>query len=268
MHCHSCGKVIEPDSRFCRYCGAAQVPEAETGTADPGPATSEAAGPSGTSDGSAWPLWLAAGGVVLLVIVLLALTRPSSAPSVGPASGNSQSPDYAAADAMMGNDVTAVDDNLAVLDSNVSETSATASGGWSYRTNEDKVRGGTSYFASTTSTNSIELDPPYEGGSTLEMTVRQSPAYGADILFILSSGQLLCHSYDGCYATVRFDDGPPERVELNEPSDNSSDTVFVASARPFIEKLKKAKRAIVELEIYQAGRPQFEFQVAGLKWAH
>jgi hypothetical protein len=78
----------------------------------------------------------------------------------------------------------------------------------------------------------------------------------------------LCRAYDGCHATVRFDGEPAERVELVEPSDNSSDTVFVSEARPFIAKLKKAKKVIVELEIYEAGRPQFEFDVAGLKWNH
>lgn len=139
---------------------------------------------------------------------------------------------------------------------------------WTYRSTEDKVRGGTSYFATTTSTNSVNLDFPYNGGSTVDLTVRKSPAWGLDVIFTLSSGQLLCRTSRGCYATVRFDEGAAQRFNLNEPSDHSSDTLFISADHSFLAKLRKAKRLVVELEIYQAGRPQFVFNVAALQWSH
>ena len=139
---------------------------------------------------------------------------------------------------------------------------------WTYRSTEDKVRGGTSYFAETSSTNSVNLDFPYGGGSTVDMTVRKTPAWGLDVYFTLSSGQLICNSYRDCHATVRFDQGPAQRFNLNEPSDHSNNVVFVSADHSFLAKLKKAKKLVVELEIYEGGRPQFEFNVAGLQWEH
>ena len=139
---------------------------------------------------------------------------------------------------------------------------------WTYRSTEDKVRGGTSYFAETTSTNSVNLNFPYGGGSTVALTVRRAPAWGLDVVFKLSSGQLVCNSNRDCHATVRFDQGPAQRFSLNEASDHSNDVVFVNADHQFLAKLKKAKKLVVELEIYEGGRPQFEFNVSGLEWAH
>jgi hypothetical protein len=260
MHCHACGERIEEESRFCRFCGAPQ-PVASPAEEAPPQEQSEA-----TPTASSVALWIMG---AVLVIGLLALLLSSQPHGSSPDSTGATVANAAADDTLMGNDVTSVDASAPpVPEANSMAEPAAPADPWSYHSSEDKVRGGQSYFASATSTNSVHLDFPYEGGSTLTMTVRHSPASDADVLLILSSGQLLCHSYDGCYATVRFDDKPAERVELSESADNSSDTVFVSDAASFIEKLKKAKKAIVELEIYQAGRPQFEFDVHGLKWQH
>jgi hypothetical protein len=139
---------------------------------------------------------------------------------------------------------------------------------WDYSTDVDKVRGGTSYFATTTSTNTVHQNFPYDSATTMTMTLRKSPAYGTDVILTISSGQMMCPSYDGCSGTVRFDDGPAQRIEFNGPADNSSDTVFVAGAKAFIAKLKKAKHVVIEKTLYEAGNPQFEFDVSGLEWDH
>lgn len=256
MNCHACGKPIEADSLFCRLCGARQ--ERPVAAAEPAPVGQ--GGEGETSDFQ--PLWIIGGLLLVGLLLILAFNVGGPRSPAGSPGPTTNIPDNLAAI----EDLAAVDSlNLADGESAPPAPPAEA---WTYSTTEDKVRGATSYFASTTSTNSIELDAPYDGGSTLRMTVRQSPAHGADVILLLSSGQLLCRAYDGCHAMVRFDQKPAERVELVEASDNSSDTVFVSDATPFIAKLKKAKRIIVELEIYEAGRPQFEFDVAGLKWNH
>jgi hypothetical protein len=139
---------------------------------------------------------------------------------------------------------------------------------WSYSQDEDKVRGGTTYYASTTSTNSISQSFPYDSHTTMDLTVRKSPAHGTDVILTVSSGQMMCPSYEGCSGTVRFDNGPAQRVSFNGPADNSSDTVFVVGAKQFIAKLKKAKKVTIEKTLYEAGNPQFEFDVHGLKWDH
>jgi hypothetical protein len=166
----------------------------------------------------------------------------------------------------------AVDTNAALVDSNASDTSKPPpeedTPSWSYSQDEDKVRGGTTYYARTTSTNSIAQSFPYDSDTTMSLAVRKSPAYGTDVILTISSGQMMCPSYEGCGGTVRFDNGPAQHVSFNGPADNSSDTVFVEGAKAFIAKLRKAKKVTIEKTLYEAGSPQFEFDVHGLKWDH
>jgi hypothetical protein len=102
----------------------------------------------------------------------------------------------------------------------------------------------------------------------MTMTVRKSPAYGTDVIFTVSSGQMMCPSYEGCGGTVRFDNGRAEHVSFTGPEDNDSETIFVDGASQFIAKLKKAKKVTLEKTLYEAGSPQFEFDVHGLDWNH
>lgn len=171
------------------------------------------------------------------------------------------------------NETLNVDTNLVTTDMNATtDVAALASeqpnSNWSYSEDEDKVRGGTTYYASTTSTNSIAQEEPYDSDTTMRLAVRKSPAYGTDVILTISSGQMMCPSYEGCSGTVRFDDGPAQRLQFNGPADDSSDTVFVGGAKQFISKLRSAKKVTIEKTIYQAGSPQFEFDVHGLKWEH
>lgn len=130
------------------------------------------------------------------------------------------------------------------------------------------MRGATYYFATTTSTNSIHQDAPYDSATTMRMTVRHMPSSGTDVVLTVSSGQMMCPSYEGCSGTVRFDDGPAQMISFDGPADNSSDTIFVEGANAFIAKLKKAKRVVIEKTLYDAGDPQFESDVQGLEWEH
>jgi hypothetical protein len=42
----------------------------------------------------------------------------------------------------------------------------------------------------------------------------------------------------------------------------------VVGAKQFIAKLKRSKKVTIEKTLYEAGSPQFEFDVRGLKWKH
>lgn len=195
---------------------------------------------------------LVAVGVVFALLILSAILNPAPDGTVNNTPAVSDS------------DASPAEINNAATSPPSKETSSP----WTYSQDEDKVRGGTTYYASTSSTNSIAQDFPYDSETTMRMTVRRSPAYGTDVILTISSGQMMCPSYEGCSGTVRFDNGPAEHVSFNGPEDNSSETVFVVGAKPFIAKLKKAKKVTIEKTLYQAGSPQFEFDVGGLKWDH
>lgn len=207
---------------------------------------------SGLVPAKGLPIWAIVTLAVLGLFVVIAVSSPT--------------PPSADASAPTQNSVVARTEAAAGLD--LADAAESASNSWSYSTDEDKVRGGTTYYATTTSSNSVRQDFPYEQNTTMDMTVRKSPAHGTDVILTVSSGQLMCPSYDGCSGTASFDGGSAQSVSFNGPSDNSSETVFVRGAQGFIGKLKRSKRVVIEKTLYQAGNPQFEFNVAGLKWDH
>ncbi|RXZ42675.1 hypothetical protein [Crenobacter cavernae] len=140
---------------------------------------------------------------------------------------------------------------------------------WSYDSKEDKMRGQSRYFASLTSSDMIQLAFPYNGGTDLELVLRDDPEHGKDIMLWMSKGQLPCYSYDGCSFSVKFDDGPIQRFSAAGPASSGSDTLFIsgpAGRKKFMAGLRKAKRMIVEVNVYDAGRQQFTFEPVGLQW--
>ena len=242
MHCAGCGAELPAGAAFCPSCG-------RKATASPPPKPAPAQPKSGKSKNTNSCLIVI--GIIVALFVLGAIVSPSS---------------------NTGGSTNTVSASEAAMDMNAT-ASAAAGGGeatapWAYTQDQDKVRGTTTYYATATSTNSIHQEFPYESETTMTMTVRKSSAYGTDVILTVSSGQMMCPSYEGCSGTVRFDNGPAERISFNGPEDNSSETVFVSGAKSFIAKLKRAKKVTIEKTLYQAGNPQFEFDVSGLKWEH
>lgn len=267
MYCGQCGKQIDEDSRFCRFCGATQSPLAAepplaTEAEDEPLAEHSWTPPSKKPDGNGRTLGIIA-AIVLVIIAIASLGKPGTSPT---------SNTTTAADMLADNMEMQADNMDAMADATsttpTADASASKADSWSYTTDEDKVRGGTSYFATTTSTNTVHQDPPYDSDTTMRLTVRRMPSSGTDVVLTISSGQMMCPSYEGCSGTVRFDNGPARRITFNGPADSSSDTIFVIGAKSFIGNLKKAKKVIIEKTLYEAGNPQFEFDVSGLKWDH
>jgi hypothetical protein len=249
MICNACAADIEAESTFCRYCGARQV--------EPAPAADENA-PAKQDMPYGILAALVGGAIVILVLISFISSSPEQFEAEEIAADIDVAADAVVADA-------AAAAALAAAEAAIKDV-PDASGGWSYYDTTDKVRAGTSQFARLTSANTVYQAPPYDASTSMDMLVRKSPAHGNDVMLIISSGQMMCPSYDGCDATVRFDDGPAETISLSGPDDNSSETVFVDDAASFIRRLKKARRVVIEKTLYQAGAPQFEFDVTGFKW--
>lgn len=134
---------------------------------------------------------------------------------------------------------------------------------WQYVQNEDKMTGGKTYYASVTSSNSVNFAFPYSGLQNATLTLRNDPKYGNDVIFRIEKGQILCTSYDGCNVLVRFDDGKPVTYSANPPADNSSEVIFISNYTKFLGNLKKAKIVRISPTIYQEGAPVFEFDIGG-----
>lgn len=148
------------------------------------------------------------------------------------------------------------------------ETAIPVNSKWRYNEDTDQMRNTKSYWAMLTSENSVDFDFPYNGGSTLKMELRKSAKYGNDIYFTISKGQFSC-GYDGCHATIKFDDGKPQKISLVGAADGDMTTLFLSGkASNLAAKIKKSKTMMIELHFFQEGSRQFLFHTEGLQWKH
>ena len=154
----------------------------------------------------------------------------------------------------------------------VSTTQATGSENvkpknWQYETSKDEMRGIESKFATTVSTNTVDFDFPYNGGSKLILALRKRGS-DVDVMVSITKGQILC-GIQNCEAAFKFDDGAVQSITMSEPDSHASDLLFVAydkTESKIISQLKNSKKLVIEVPFYQQGKKQFTFDVSGLEW--
>lgn len=138
---------------------------------------------------------------------------------------------------------------------------------WSYFTDTDEMTDAETYYATVESENEVEFEFPYNGGSTLGLTLRKSPKFGTDVYIKISKGQFMS-SISGVPVSLRIDSEKAFKTTANGASDGSSDVLFLSNAKSLIKKLKTAKTLKVEVEFFQEGYRTFTFNVEGLEWEH
>ena len=139
---------------------------------------------------------------------------------------------------------------------------------WGFNFDMDKMTSSKNIWASITSDNSVDQDPPYST-TTATITIRYMKKWGGyDAIISIGNGQIYGNKYnDENYILARFDGGKPIKYWFNEPADGSSESVFIRKTSDFISHCKKAKDIKIELPLYEGGRPVFEFHVdEPLKW--
>jgi hypothetical protein len=142
--------------------------------------------------------------------------------------------------------------------------SSTAFAQWAYRSTNDQMRGTKVKFAELNSINRAQFAFPYQGGSKLQLIIRRRSDADLDLFFWVDKGQMPCHSE--CSLAAKFDNDDVEEWSLSGPGSGRSNILFVDKADNFLERLKAAKKLIVEVQIYDHGRVQFTFNPKGLKW--
>lgn len=138
---------------------------------------------------------------------------------------------------------------------------------WQYETSKDEMRGIESRFATTVSTNTVDFDFPYNGGSKLILALRKRGSE-VDVMVSITKGQILC-GIQNCEAAFKFDDGAVQSITMSEPDSHASDLLFVAydkTESKIISRLKNSKKLVIEVPFYQQGKKQFTFDVSGLEW--
>ena len=138
---------------------------------------------------------------------------------------------------------------------------------WVYNESIDEMTDKISYTATVVSENSVDFDFPYQGGSTLQFTLRNDPQYGRDAYIRISSGQFNT-SYNGTKIKLRIDDNEAKTIYCNEASDGSQDVLFLNGYDKIVKALKGAKTMKISAEFFSEGTRTFTFNVEGLEWNH
>lgn len=135
---------------------------------------------------------------------------------------------------------------------------------WNFSESIDKMTSNKIKFASVEATEELEFKFPYDGGSIATLTIRNKDNNN-DIYLHVSKGQFN-RGYDGGDLRIKFDDNPPHNYSFSSASDGSSDLIFINATKGIISKLKVSKKVIIEVEFFNEGIRQIEFDVQGFKW--
>ena len=160
-----------------------------------------------------------------------------------------------------------LDETEIVVDSEIVEavepaTPETTKSTWDFTFDKDQLTDSKNIWASITSDNYITQEFPYNGQTRAIITVRYMKKYGFDVIIQISQGQMNGRQYYGTdYITARFDNGSAKKYYFNESADGDSKVVFLRKSSEFIKNCKSAKDIVIDLPLYQGGRPVFNFHV-------
>lgn len=135
---------------------------------------------------------------------------------------------------------------------------------WVYNTREDKLSWKSIYTASITANEKLYFEFPYGGWQDATLILRHNGPDNNDVILTISKWQFI-GSYNGSL-NVRFDDWKVESIWFNEPSDSSSDAIFIKWETAFIQKLKKAKKVAIEATFYNNWNHTMVFNVEWVKY--
>jgi len=131
---------------------------------------------------------------------------------------------------------------------------------WIYNVSTDSMSGKKNATALIVSRNSLHLSFPYTGKNYGHLIVRKHPQYGLDVIVLVDKGQILCDVYT-CKLKIRFDDGPVQNFTMAPSADHSSTVVFAKYPQWAIKRLRKAKKVLIQVPMYQEGNQVLKFDV-------
>lgn len=135
---------------------------------------------------------------------------------------------------------------------------------WEYNTAVDEMRHATRKTALTTSDEELSFAFPYNRHPNHAYLIFQtSPAHEPSALIHVDQGQFHCGL--NCIVSLRFDDGPIQRVTAYPSASGRSDAIFLPYGST-LAGVRKARVLTAEVPFWQEGNEQLHFVVAGLDW--
>lgn len=135
---------------------------------------------------------------------------------------------------------------------------------WNYDVEEDKMRGTKDNFATTESTNTLQLGFPYND-SKMEIILRKKDNENDVMLSV--KGQIVCNELsERCYVDAKFDNSEIRKFDFIKADHSLNKLVFIKNEKEFIDLLKHSKKVIIEVPLFNSGRQEYEFNIENLKW--
>lgn len=135
-------------------------------------------------------------------------------------------------------------------------TKAQVTSSWIYSDKIDEMSSKKVYYAEISNTDSDRY--------TSRITLRNKNNSNDVLLYIKDA--VINANVNGVNMRIKFDNETPSRYYGSLADDGSYDVVFIHPTANFIKKVKKAKKIIIEIEIYNGGTNVLHFDVDGLKW--
>lgn len=135
---------------------------------------------------------------------------------------------------------------------------------WQYEERKDEMSNEISYFAYVESTNKIEFEFPYQGGSTFTLAIRNIKGAN-DAILVVSKGHFMHNLMGNEYLRVKFDAEETFNLPFASSNDGKANRIFLET-NLLLDKLKKSKKLMIEAPFFNAGRKIIKFDIEGLKW--
>jgi TonB family protein len=127
---------------------------------------------------------------------------------------------------------------------------------WRYDWIPDKLTGKDTLAASIESDDGMDMAiERHQGGGT-----------SAYVFLREGSGKLFFCGFSGCTVRLRFDNGKIESWSATDSGNGSNSSLHFVQVANLISRLKRSRRVIIEVPIFEEGPTAFEFFVDRLVW--
>jgi hypothetical protein len=137
---------------------------------------------------------------------------------------------------------------------------------WLYEAVYNEMDDKTTYYAQLKSTNNLNFQFPYNGGSPMYLNVRKK-GKSIKVYLQIKPGQFLIDSYNNKTIRIKYDDGKSSAYTALTAADGSSDVIFIQNTARFMTNLKRSKKLLIEAPYYQEGAQLSRFNVEHLDLA-
>nr|DAY55033.1 MAG TPA: type VI secretion protein [Caudoviricetes sp.] len=134
---------------------------------------------------------------------------------------------------------------------------------WTYSEKTDEMDNSKIQYAQLTSTNKLEFEFPYDGGSTFTFWIRKTNGK-YELLLTVDKGQFISNLLDNEKLRIKFDDGEAFKWNYADANDGRADVIFPTYSDEFLGMLKKSKTMLIEAPFAFAGRQVIRFNTENL----